>query len=52
MTVKQLKAKMNQAFDNHAAELAAGNTQQIQAAWNVYAIANSTYMEAYFGGDE
>lgn len=52
MTVKQLKAKMDQAFDNHAAALGTGNTQQIQSAWNVYASAKNTYMEAYFGGAE
>lgn len=50
MTVKQLKATMDQAFDNHAAALATGNTQTIRTAWNVYATAKNTYMEAYFGG--
>lgn len=50
MTVKKLKAKLDQAFDNHAAALKTGDTNHIQKAWNVYALAKNTYMEAYFGG--
>lgn len=50
MTVNQLKAKMNKAFDAHAAALANGVEADIWSAWYSYAKAKNAYLEAYHSG--
>ena len=50
MTVKQLEAQVETARQEHAVALKTGIEHQIQAAWNRYALAKNTFMEAYFGG--
>lgn len=50
MTVKQLKEKMDKAFDDHADALTTGIEANIWSAWYIYARAKNAYLEAYHSG--
>lgn len=50
MTVKQLEASLDAAFNEHCAALESGIEHRIQAAWNRYARAKNAYLEAYHSG--